>query len=500
MAAMTPGMRLGPFEVIDVLGIGGMGEVYRALDTSLGREVALKVLPDAVARAPERLARFEREARLLAALNHQHIGAIYGLHDEGTTRALVLELVEGSTVHEVIEAYTRRGQAMPVEDAVAVARQVAGALDAAHGKGIVHRDLKPANVKIRPDGVVKVLDFGLGRGTASSDSTVPQGPTMTSDATSPGAVLGTAAYMSPEQARGAAVDTRTDVWAFGCLLFEMLTGVRAFGGDTVSDSIARVIGSDPEWGRLPDDVPAHLRRLLRRCLQKDVTRRLRDIGDAELEPDPESDGREAPAARGRATEVRLERLTDSIGMAGTPASSPDGKMVAYVAATGGRRQIWIRLLAGGQPLQVTRDDADHEEPRWLHDSSALVYYVPSSKPGAGYLWSISALGGPPRRIAPALGGGDVSRDGRRVACFQRTTAGAALVIVTLDRGATETVLDLPASEQYTTPRWSPDDRCISFQRAGLLLEASLAVVRLADRQHWTAVQAVWLRGHSWLSD
>src|SRR6266852_5952284 len=279
---LSAGTRLGPYEIQAPLGAGGMGEVYRARDTKLGRDVAIKILPQIFTSDPERLARFEREARMLAALNHPYIGAIYGIEEAKSVHALVLELVEGDTLGERL----RRGP-LSVTDAVAIARQIAEALESAHGRGIIHRDLKPANVKITTDGKVKVLDFGLAKAVVS-DAAGPdpsQSPTVTLNGTLNGAILGTAAYMSPEQARGKTIDKRTDIWAFGCVLYEMLTGCRAFPGDTASDTIAAILEREPRWDGLPDVTPAAVRHLLRRCLEKDPKRRLRDIGDARLELD-----------------------------------------------------------------------------------------------------------------------------------------------------------------------------------------------------------------------
>ena len=282
--ALTPGTRFGPYEITAQIGAGGMGEVYRAIDTNLKRAVAMKVLPVSVAGDSERLARFQREAELLAALNHPNIASIYGLEKSGPATALVMELVEGPTLAEVIA----RG-AIPVADALPLARQIAEALDAAHGQGIIHRDLKPANIKVRAEGTVKVLDFGLAKALAPDGASATAGhltesPTITSPAmTVAGMILGTAAYMSPEQAKGRAVDKRSDVWAFGVVLYEMLTGQRLFKGDDVSEVLASVLTRQPDWTILPADTPALVRRLLRRCLEKDRTRRLADIADARLD-------------------------------------------------------------------------------------------------------------------------------------------------------------------------------------------------------------------------
>jgi eukaryotic-like serine/threonine-protein kinase len=274
---LSAGQSVGPYEIVSTLGAGGMGEVYRAHDTKLKRDVALKILPVDVSDNPERLARFEREARVLASLNHPHIGAIYGVEEADRQRALVLELVEGPTLADQLTQ-----GALSLKETLSTARQIAEALDAAHEKGIVHRDLKPANIKVTPDGIVKVLDFGIAKMRAPGEG-VAEAPTVTTVGTRAGTLLGTAAYMSPEQARGQAVDKRTDIWAFGCLLYEMLTGRAAFAGETLSDTLARVLEREPEWSRLPSATPASVRRLLRRCLEKDPKQRLRDIGDAPLE-------------------------------------------------------------------------------------------------------------------------------------------------------------------------------------------------------------------------
>jgi serine/threonine protein kinase len=316
----APGTRLGPYEIVVFLGAGGMGQVYRARDTQLKREVALKVLPPEVAADADRLARFQREAELLAALNHPHIAQIHGIVETGSSagpgqagsgrhggRALVMELVEGETLADRIG----RGP-VPVEEALPLARQLAEALEFAHERGIIHRDLKPGNVKITPEGKLKVLDFGLAKAfdarAATGDPNAS--PTLTSPAmTQAGIILGTAAYMSPEQARGAAVDKRTDIWAFGVVLFEMLTGRPCFPGDSVTDILAAVVKSDPDWAALPADTPRSVRDLLRRCLAKDRRQRLHDIADARLE-----------------IEAALTRYTASLNV-------PSGSMTSTVEAS-----------------------------------------------------------------------------------------------------------------------------------------------------------------------
>jgi len=270
---------IGPYDIVALIGAGAMGEVYRARDTKLNRDVALKVLPPLFALDPDRVARFKREAQVLAALNHPNIAVIYGLEESDGVNALVLELIEGPTLADRVAS-----RALPLDEVIGVGRQIAEALEAAHEKGIIHRDLKPANVKITASGAVKVLDFGLAKAwEGAPDAQLSVAPTLTATLDREGTILGTPAYMSPEQARGRALDKRTDIWSFGCVLFEMLTGRAAFADETISDTLARVLDRDVDWHALPDSTPVRVRDLLRRCLQKDVYRRLRDIGDARLE-------------------------------------------------------------------------------------------------------------------------------------------------------------------------------------------------------------------------
>jgi len=292
---LQPGGRLSAYEVLGLIGSGGMGKVYRARDSKLNRDVALKVLPDEFALDADRLARFKREAQVLASLNHPNIAAIYGLEDADGVRALVLEFVEGPTLADRIaqapaaaatsESASRGARAsgggLPLDEALPIARQIAEALEAAHEHAIVHRDLKPANIKVTPEGTVKVLDFGLAKALGDEmGGDLSNSPTMSLAATRAGVILGTAAYMAPEQAKGRPVDRRSDIWAFGCVLYEMLTGRRAFEGDDASDTLAAILRAEPDWNALPLQTPAAIRRLLRRCLEKDRKDRLRDIGDA----------------------------------------------------------------------------------------------------------------------------------------------------------------------------------------------------------------------------
>ena len=513
------GCRIGAYQVLAPIGAGGMGEVYRARDTRLGRDVAIKILPRAFTADPDRLARFEREARVLASLNHPHIAAIYGIEEAPVNagphrlpgppvRALVLELVEGETLAERIARAGSRER--PINDALDIARQVAEALDAAHEKGIVHRDLKPANIKVTPQGVVKVLDFGLAKleaGLSESADGAAEAPTITVNDTREGLIVGTAAYMSPEQARGQMVDKRTDIWSFGCVLYEMLTGRVAFARATLTDTLAAVVNSEPDWTCLPAEVPPHISRLVRRCLAKEPRQRFRDIGDVRFElhegpPEPgASDGAPAGAMRrlrplavvalslavgaavtglvawglaagarpaapeAPAAAVRVSRLTDLRGLEEFPALSPDGKSVAFVADTSGNRQIFVRLIAGGGTLQLTQETADHLYPRWAPDSASILYYSPAADgntPGA--VWEIPALGGSARRIASSLGAVDVSHDGSRIVFPHLANGRIELAVSARDGSSLKAIAPLEPGYYYLTPRWSPDDRTIAYQR------------------------------------
>src|SRR5262245_22085113 len=276
---LSAGTRLGVYEILEPLGAGGMGEVYRARDRKLGREVAIKVLPDEFARDPGRVSRFEREARMLAAVNHPTIAAIYGAEEDGETRYIVMELVEGETLGQRLST-----GALPISESLRIAAQIAEALEVAHEKGVIHRDLKPANIKITPGGKVKVLDFGLAKAMELPFAgDMSRSPTIVMEDSRPGEIVGTPEFMSPEQARGKETDRRTDVWAFGCILYESLSGKRAFTGETVPDAVSAILSQEPDWSALPARTPPRIRELLARCLEKDNGRRLRDAGDARLE-------------------------------------------------------------------------------------------------------------------------------------------------------------------------------------------------------------------------
>ena len=420
--ALAPGTRLGAYEILSLIGKGGMGEVYRAYDTKLGRDVALKILPDAFTNDPERLARFRREAQVLASLNHPHIGAIYGLEDANSMQFLVLELVEGESLDKRIA----RGP-IPVEEALGIAKQVAEALEAAHDKGIIHRDLKPANIALTTDGNVKVLDFGLAKVRAEDVPELTHSPTMM-EPTVDGVLLGTAPYMSPEQARGKPVDKRTDIWAFGCVLYEMLAGHHAFRGATFSDTIAAVLQQDPDWGRLPPGTSERIERVLRRCLQKDRAHRLRDIGDARLDLEDVQPIVSAPPSRRRSTAVasavavtviatgtavwlatrsapsrpttpRVTRLTimppSAASLIVNPgdramAISPDGTRLAYIGRSGG--QLYVRALNELEPTRFDEVRGGVRGPFFSPDGQWIGFVANEE------LEKVAAAGGPAVRL------------------------------------------------------------------------------------------------------
>ncbi len=499
---LTSGARLGVYEISAPLGEGGMGQVFRATDTRLKRQVAIKVLPPSLAADADRLARFQREAEVLASLNHPNIAGIYGLEDSGGVTALVIELVDGDDLSQRIA----RG-AMPLDEALPIAKQIALALEAAHEQGIIHRDLKPANIKVRGDGTVKVLDFGLAKALdppAASSADVANSPTLTVHATAFGIILGTAAYMAPEQAKGKPVDKRADIWAFGVVLFEMLSGRAAFPGDTVTDIIAAVVTREPEWTLLPATTPASLRRLLVRCLEKDPKRRLRDIGDArfEIEETIARGSSDAPAVASASDRARTagpararmlvwtalgivvgaalaagvawsgvwprsrppesRALTVSIvhsegSEVAAPAISPDGRRVAYRARRGdGMPLLWVRDLASGE-LRSLPGTEDGSLPFWSPDSRDLGFFDGST------LKRVSADGGPVRLVADNVGpwngyGGAWGADGTIAFASQ-----AGLFRVSANGGAVTSLTRLQSGDWlHCWPSFLPDGRRFLF--------------------------------------
>src|ERR1700737_235432 len=530
--ALTSGTRLGSYEILAPLGAGGMGEVYRASDTKLKREVALKVLPEEFARDPQRMARFEREAQILAALSHPNIAVIYGLQESGGGRALVMELVEGSTLGERIAQ-----RALPLEEALPISKQIAEALEYAHEHGIIHRDLKPANIKIAPDGQVKLLDFGLAKALEgeASEGNIATSPTITVAATCAGMILGTAAYMSPEQAKGKPGKRRSDIGAFGCVLYEMRVRKPLFGGETITDTLSAVVRAEPEWSQLPANTPQRIRELLQRCLQKDQRQRLQAIGEARIAVEQAMSGQpseiptpatsDAPWRRalpwvimvvalaamvGAASrlwnhasppDTRVIRLTDLPGLEESPAISPDGRSVAFTADVGGKRQVFVQLIAGGAPLQITRDTVDHECPRWSPDSSSMLYFSSAvSGTVQGSIWEIPALGGVPRRVINSVGCADVNPTDGRLALFRLAKEGIQLVTTPTDGSRFDVVAEFAPATYYLYPRWSPDGRWIAFQRGDSIRFDIFVVPAAGGESHQLPHDNNMMSGFAWLPD
>ena len=459
---VTAGKRIGSYEIVSAIGKGGMGEVYRARDTRLDRHVAIKTLPEEFENDPDRLARFEREAKTLASLNHPNIAAIYGLEQYEGSHVLVLELVEGATLADQL----KRG-ALPLEDSLKIALQITEALEAAHEKGIIHRDLKPANIKVTPDGKVKVLDFGLAKAMSepAQDVNLSDSPTISVAATQHGVILGTAAYMSPEQARGKAIDNRTDIWAFGCVIFEMLTGQAAFEGETISDVISAVLRASPDWTRMPAETPEAIRQLLHRCIEKDRKERLPHIGSARIEIREALSGRQmdVPVAQ-RVTarsnrvwlsvsilmtiiaaiaialalrpspqppERRLEIMTPPTTEVTSFAIAPNGQAIVFEAISDGAPKLWLRPLDSVSHRPIPGTDGG-TAPFWSPDSRSIGFFADGklkrvdidgsslqtlaniARPAGGAwnregvilyspapgrgLWRVSALGGEPAAV------------------------------------------------------------------------------------------------------
>jgi serine/threonine protein kinase len=481
--SIAAGTKLGSYEVVAQIGAGGMGEVYRAHDTKLARDVAIKVLPANFVNDPERLSRFQREARMLAALNHPNIATIFGLEQFDGVTCLVMELVPGETLAERVKAAP-----LPIDEALKIAAQIAEALEAAHEKQIIHRDLKPANVKVTPEGKVKVLDFGLAKafeGDAANED-ISNSPTLSRAATMQGVILGTAAYMSPEQARGRSVDKRTDIWAFGCVLYEMLSGKQAFHGEDVTDILAAVVRAEPDWQALPPATPLKVRDLLRRCLKKDKTLRLRDAGDARIEiheiltappvtdspsPQPRSafpwiaataallialaalsfvHFREVPAPQ-PSTRFQVPPPEQSVISMFT--ISPNGRYIAITALAEGRNRLWIRPLDSLQ-WQVLPNTEDANYPFWSPDSAYLGFFA------QGKLKKIAVMGGPPQTLCDAAGGRGGTWGATGIILFAPNLTGG-LFKVSAAGGVPEPATKLTTagpSDSHRYPVFLPDGR------------------------------------------
>ncbi len=493
-SSFSVGDRLGRFEIVGALGTGGMGEVYRARDPQLQREVAIKVLPPAFSRDPDRRRRFEKEARAAASLNHPNILAVHdvGVHRE--TAFIVTELLEGDTLRQRLG-----GRPLPPRTALDYAVQIASGLAAGHDRGIIHRDIKPENVFVTKDGHVKILDFGLARiidPGLEDDATA----TITVDGESLARVVGTAPYMSPEQARGVRTDHRADIFSFGVVLLEMLTGVSPFRRNTAAETLAAILHDDPAELASSAPLPPAVDRIVRHCLEKDPAQRFQNVRDLTFDLRNVSDtswvrpanrfpwrvwrrgvlivlaigmaaalGFLAGGRLARTTALQqiqiptVHRLTDLSGIEEFPSISPDRRQVAFTASVGGHRQVFVRLLAGGSPVQITTDGVDHESPRWAPDTNSVFYFSPAA-PGQtqGAVWSVPALGGSPRRVIDSVGGADVSSTARLV-CFRLADGKIQLVTTSLD-GTGLQVLARSVGGYHLNPRWSPDARWIAFQQ------------------------------------
>jgi Tol biopolymer transport system component len=498
------GRRLGVYQIGARIGAGGMGEVYRARDTKLGREVAIKVLPRALTRNADRRARFEREARLLAALNHPHIAQVYGFEESEEIAALVMELVSGQTLDTIIQS-----RDITSAQALVIARQICDALEAAHEKGIVHRDLKPANIKVTPDGVVKVLDFGLAKASAGE-------LIHASDVTNQGVILGTATYMSPEQARGLQVDKRTDIWSFGCVLYEMLTGRRAFAGDSLTDTLAHVIEREPDWSAVPATTPQVVRRLIERCLRKDVRQRLRDIADARIEIDDAIAAPTAPPGiqpavgdqrvRGRSrrwvlagwiaaivlatavvitwrlwvndyfwqnplADARPVRLTDFEGEEFDAAISPDGKFMVFLSNRDGPLDVFVSQIGSGAFTKVTK--GDFRPPTWAlvrqsgfsGDGEQVWFsqYTQTGSPIDRATLMGPTMGGSPKLFIDHGGNPTWSPDGKTIA-YYAPDPGDPIFIADRNANNPQKIFAGEPGVHCHFLIWSPDGRFIYFAK------------------------------------
>jgi serine/threonine protein kinase/Tol biopolymer transport system component len=531
--ALAPGTKLGPYEIQSPLGAGGMGEVYRARDPRLGREVAIKVLPASLSSDPGRLQRFEQEARSASALNHPNILVVYDVGTHDGVPYLVTELLEGETLRERLREGT-----LPPRKALEYAIQLGQGLAAAHEKGIIHRDLKPDNIFLCRDGRCKILDFGLAKLVAPEpqDATISR---LRSPHTEEGVVMGTAGYMSPEQVRGQKADARSDIFAFGAVLYEMLSGRRAFSGVTPADTASAILKEDPA------DLVAGNRKItptldgiVRHCLEKNPEERFQSARDLafhlhSLSPISEVGAasadlptrglspsvrwllaslalvlvaagswwlRETFAGRSATKTAQFRHLTDFAGMEEFPAISPDGKSVAFTRDAGGFRQLWVRLLSGGVPIQVTRDPVDHQSPRWSPDSGALIYYSPPVAEAYGTVWQIPALGGTPRPLTHSLGSADLGHDGKRLAFFRFENRQVELVVSALDGNFLQVVTRLSAQYSYSYPRWSPDDTRIAYQRSQVFRSDIFVAPSQGGQPRPITDEAVMMGGFAWLPD
>jgi eukaryotic-like serine/threonine-protein kinase len=530
--ALAAGTKLGPYEIQSPVGSGGMGEVYRATQSSLGRQVAIKVLPPEFASDPDRLRRFEQEARSASALNHPNIIFIYDVVCEGANSYIAMEFVDGKTLRDLLEIGP-----IPIKKSLQIVAQIADGLAKAHAAGIVHRDVKPENVMVTRDGFVKILDFGLAKLTRPD----PEGRVSTVagfNSTQVGMVLGTVGYMSPEQVRGLTADARSDIFSLGATCYEMISGKRAFQRATAADTMSAILKEEPaQLSASVHNLPPALGRIVHRCLEKDPGDRFQSARDLAfnlemLSRDASSLGVPISvttvnrklsslmvavavvlaAAAGfvapriivhteNRVPVGVRRLTDFVGMEESPALSPDGKSVAFTADLGGRRQVWVRLLSAGAPLQVTHDDADHQSPRWSADSNSLIYFSPSPQAnGQGQVWEIPALGGTARPIVNSLIPADLSHHDKQIVYLRENQGQIELTVADGDGSNAHLITRLPGDYIYSNLRWSPDDRMLGYQ-SGRTFDYDIFYVPISGGEpHRITQDGNPEAGFSWLPD
>jgi Tol biopolymer transport system component/tRNA A-37 threonylcarbamoyl transferase component Bud32 len=548
--AIKSGVRLGPYEVIAGIGAGGMGEVYSARDTRLDRVVAVKILPSELALRSDMRERFEREARTVASLNHPHICTVFDIGRQDGVYFLVMEHLEGATLADRLH----KGP-LPLPQVLRIAAEIADALAKAHARGVIHRDLKPGNIMLTRAGA-KLLDFGLAKLKETQPAGVQSSQDSMATAASPddltreGMIVGTVQYMAPEQVEGRSseIDARTDIFALGAVLYEMATGKRPFESNTTAGMMGKILEAEP--APMPSEqraIPPALERVVRKCLRKLPDERwqsARDLSDElrwllesassgiqGVQAGKETSGkwlssrsviwslaalllvvgvaavawvrRGTSVNEGTRATVHVQRLTDMVGLEETPALSPDGKTVAFVAALPAQgRQIWIRLIAGGEPLMLTRGHEEHYGPRWSPDSASLIYFTPGARPGEmGTIWEISALGGAPRRLEGALIPGDLSRNDGSLAYLRHGREGIELAVAARTESSARTVARLPAGS-YSNLRWSSDGRWLAYihEAGGASFATSLYVVDAAGGEPRQVSGETAGRGFAWLPD
>lgn len=531
-ASLSVGARVGRFEIVGPVGAGGMGDVYRARDPQLGRDVAIKILPAPFSTDRERQKRFEREARAAASLNHPNVVAVYDAGVDDGIAFIVTELLDGSTLRQCLNR-----QPLSPGAAIEYAIQIASGLAAGHERGIVHRDVKPDNLFVTTDGRIKILDFGLAKiidAGSADDGTA----TITFDGAAVAPVVGTAAYMSPEQARGLRIDHRSDIFSVGVVLYEMLAGFAPFRRTTAAETLGAILHDDPAELIQVAPVGSALDRIVRHCLEKSPDARFQNVRDLmfDLEALPRgAQMQDLPPARTRVSirsaflvvllaiaiaalvgylagqslgrravgpspvSPAFQRLTELAGIEEFPAISPDHRQVAFTGTVNGRRQILVRLLAGGSPVHVTSDPVDHEFPRWSPDGNSLLYFSPAAVDQIqGAIWSIPALGGSPRKVIDSVGDADVSPSGRLV-CFRLLDRRVQLVTASLD-GADVKVITPLAADYHLHPRWSPDGHWIAFQKGdGLRFDIFVVPSTGGEPRKLTDERNI-IKGLAWLPD